>query len=266
MAGLKIPWDSPTDFVREHALWILGLVPLALAAIKILVVSSGDPQVFNYLIRNLNVVQLVLSIGLPLLPLAGLWLVITYYDKTLSTLRPERAEASFWLTQLVVGGGIAALLTMTLTFAVTTVGLVLLVLGARLISKLIHKRRLAALADDESPPQLRTWRFAPLSFVAVLFIQLLFNSSSSWISNEIVSFQDTNNHPTQKVAQVIEVAEPWTILLVKPTQIRIIETKKIVSREPCATSTSIWSRTVGSLLNKLSPSPGTEPVVCPEVR
>jgi hypothetical protein len=59
--------DTLSHFVRTNLSWILGLVPFGLAAFQVLWISVGDPHVFGYIMQDLNVVTVVLTVSLPLI-------------------------------------------------------------------------------------------------------------------------------------------------------------------------------------------------------
>lgn len=264
-ASKPAPWESPTEFLREHLIWVLGLAPFLLAAIKFLTASGGNPQVFNYLLLNLNLVALMLSIGLPVLPLAGFWGVVAYCDKRFSIPEGERKEQAYWVVFAACLAFGASLAGMNVIHAITSVSLVMLILFTRAYDFRRNKRHLGSTRFRmrhllEGPP------FDAFPYVMVIAFQLLFTAGISWISTENITIKDEGNTSTQIVAQVISVDSPWTTILVtKSRQIRIVETENIVSREPCKADASIWGSTVSTVISGLlDNSPGEVSVCAPK--
>ena len=92
MTSAKRAVPSPTEFIRSNLVWILGLVPIALAGLRIWTVSRGDTEVFLYLLKNLNVVQLILAIIIPLTPVMVFWSWVAWVDWQRRTPRAKQVE------------------------------------------------------------------------------------------------------------------------------------------------------------------------------
>jgi hypothetical protein len=250
-------------FGSEHILWFLGLVPVGLAAIKILIVSGGDPQVFNYLLRNLNVVALVISIILPLIPLAAFWFLVSYFDRRYSLPKDERKEMPFWFSQFVWLAWLASIGSMSVNFAFGSSVVIISILVIRLIQRLRYKKAVANTPVDQLTPPRNRAAFGAGSYVAVLCVQFLFNGGVPWISTESIVVKGSDNQATDERGQVVEVGDPWTTILLWPRDIQIVETKSIISREPCVVDSTFLSGTVGGRVFGLFNSHQVKAKPCP---
>ena len=92
---------TPAEFVRKNFVWILGLIPIAAAGVRILTASGGDSEVFLYLLRNLNVVQLVLATIMPLVPLGSFWALIAWIDWKRRTRRATQNNSEWIETPII---------------------------------------------------------------------------------------------------------------------------------------------------------------------
>lgn len=71
----------------ERTIWLLGtLIPVLLAALRLMVVSQGDPETLRSLVQDLNITALLLATVIPLagtiLTLTAFFLVVSTYDQT----------------------------------------------------------------------------------------------------------------------------------------------------------------------------------------
>ena len=60
--------DVITAWMLDNLVWILGLIPVLLSAIRIYAVAGGDEAVLRALVVDLDVVALFLATVLPVLP------------------------------------------------------------------------------------------------------------------------------------------------------------------------------------------------------
>lgn len=83
----------------ERSIWLWGtLIPVLLAATRLMVVSGGDPETLRSLVQNLNITALVLATVLPLastvLTILAFFMVVQVHD-----VRKNRAFAQQWSAQ-----------------------------------------------------------------------------------------------------------------------------------------------------------------------
>ena len=97
VASFTMPLPNVSGFVRAHYLWILGLTPFGLAALRIFWLSGGDPSVFPYVLQSFNVVALVMGALLPIIPLLAFWVLFFYLDRRRSLPKSKRQSDPPWL-------------------------------------------------------------------------------------------------------------------------------------------------------------------------
>jgi hypothetical protein len=118
------------NFVSAHVLWILGLAPFILAALKILMISGNDSEVFGFLIHDLDVVGIVLSVTLPLVPLTLFWVWFMWWDRRRLIPKLERIEYGpiFWT---INGCILLAMSFIQVSYVFATIAVLLLIFVQR---------------------------------------------------------------------------------------------------------------------------------------
>jgi hypothetical protein len=91
--------DQPLGSWRDHIAWIVALVPVTIAIIRIFFVSSGGGNVLAELARTLNVTSLAVSTVVALLPVLAGW--VTYFAWILVARSNESADREKFAVALI---------------------------------------------------------------------------------------------------------------------------------------------------------------------
>ena len=263
MTSFSQSLPEPKQFLRQNTVWILGLIPFVLAAVKVLTASGGDPQVFTSLLQNLDLTALVLSSVLPIIPLALFWVGVSYLDARLAIPKATRSESPSYVRLIFIAGIPAMVLYMTVTHALTSALLIALVINGRWFEKRAYRKRQLRLGADATPKHhprpLNAWSW---SLVVVLAIQAIVSPDSSWIPTEMIQSKVHG----QIIGRVLSVNGDWTTILGRPPHIIIVPTPDVSSRELCSIDAFFLSRTVWSeIIVAILPSSKIKPTTkCPE--
>jgi hypothetical protein len=225
-------------------IWVLGLTPFAIAAINIMAISYGDSQVFTYILRNLDLVPLILGMILPLIPVAIIWFLIAWISQRYAVPKASRPEVS--LTAMQIGSAILilALLAIQVTYLVAmALTLVVINLHQRWTRHRTKVRRYATAL------MLSCSRFdwSDINYVDIYRSYICSAiGSASWIPDEAIGLKNSK----AVSGQVLATDKEWTIFLIRGTGVRIVHTSDVLSRDPRYTDTSILDRTPGTLLSQ----------------
>jgi hypothetical protein len=242
----------PRSFIRDNLIWILGLVPFALAAIKILLVSGADSEVLRYLVQDLNVVALVLSTTLPLLPILVFWVCIGWLEWR-KTLAPDIRAALGWINYpayIFIG---PILLTMRLIDFIVNVVLLITFLIARPLMYRRRERRFGADQAGRGPPI----RLATPEAVFALFLSYLITATVTWIPAEIISVKGED----PIAGYVLSSNDQWTTFYAGRGQIHIVRTTEVGSRAACEELTSVFFKPLANAI--FAPNQNQRPP-CPQ--
>ena len=91
-----------SQFVRDHLVWVLGITPFFIAAININSMSAGDPEVFTYILQNLNLAAFMLGVTLPLIPVAVALCAIAWIAQRNAVAKSQHPKSLSNYTQIVV--------------------------------------------------------------------------------------------------------------------------------------------------------------------
>ncbi|WP_131809225.1 hypothetical protein [Mycolicibacterium setense] len=260
--------DALTDFIRGNVVWLLGLTPFGVAAVQVLLMTGGDPQVFGYVMQSINVVPAVLGLSLPLIPVT-LYLAILCY--LTSWLHSNCEEHFFNLTNTVAIALIfPCIMAMPVLYAVTFVALPIIAIMF-VVARQLSRREVRVRIRGESPrtvvTSIVTGTVPPASFfLASLAAMALFSllGVSAWLPTEIIKVKNQESN----TVQVLSSTQEWTIYLENNEQRRqvlISRTQDVESRTPCNyTADRFVYNSVGNLAIRLGKSGPT--VRCPDPR
>lgn len=259
MTRPAISLPSPNDLLQNHLPWLVGLLPFVMAAIQVLGSSEGDPEVFAYLLQNLGVVPLVLSVIIPLIPLAVILFVWSLLSEYLATPRDQRPPVSRPVVIGCLAFCIVAVSFITLLYlmvVVSTIGLTVSSWCARARKK---RRDTLLYGHDVKVPK----PFVPgLSFVAFLIgayalVSIAIPSNGAWMPFEMISV----NNDKVVTGQVYSSDVHWTIFRDMFNKVHIVKTDAIKSRQPCHRGPGFLLRTPAAVLvEQIEDRPD---VVCP---
>jgi hypothetical protein len=172
-------YSSLREFVQKHLLWMLGLIPFGLAAFKILTVSKGDPEVFGYLVQQLDIVGLVLSVTLPMIPITIFWIWVMWYDRRRRMPKAKRSDLEEW--PYVINTVIWATILFTqMSYVITSVA----VLSYTIVQRLRLPRRNETLKLRYGADFKQLWHSQPINAIGLLvtlFVQSLITFNTQWL-------------------------------------------------------------------------------------
>ncbi|WAJ43542.1 hypothetical protein OK015_20380 [Mycobacterium sp. Aquia_216] len=214
------------EFARDHIIWILGLLPLVLAGIKLFAVSEGDPEVFRFLLRDLNVVQLVIATVVPFAPLVIFWTYVVWLDWIRRTPAAVRNQVMpEWLDQPIWNAAMLIVLIMP-TFQI--------LISIAILMFLFFRRRRARKKAELRWGANHGQTLAPIywsarGFLFGLVLQGLIGSSGSWFPAEAVKVRGSD----VQAAYVISYDRDWTTVLDSHKKIKLYKTESVESRSAC---------------------------------
>jgi hypothetical protein len=244
----KLEMASMAQFVRDNLLWVVGTVPLVIAAFNILSISNGDPQVFAYLIQGLSVVQLVLGVILPLIPPAIIWLSIAFFVEQRALPKDERFNVFNQYHFAVMAIGVVAIFALRISWLISTLVLLIYVLMYHLWANWRNKKNRVRDGADAERVSIRPLNFQfVIALIVVTVVQAIASSRSGWIPYELI---DVKDHPAIS-GQVLSSDGSWTKFLDRKHSIQIVSTANLISRQPCYVDSSYLDETVGLAITRL---------------
>lgn len=231
------------SWARENVIWILTTVPIALAGLRVLIVSRGEPETLRALLSNVNVFSLVLGTLLPTVPILVFWGWIAYIEWDKSRPKVNKITLPWPFTAWIYGplAGIIMLMS-PMTLIIHLVGLTIIV-GA-----FLYRRR------KGYPPGN-----APLALGAlalVLFGNTFVSSPQPWLPHEIITVKDS----ASEVGYVLSSDPRWTTYLAKNGPVKHVASADVISRQVCTFNNSKYARPIVTILSdKNDPTPP-----CPE--
>lgn len=251
---------TPSEFLRAHLTWVLGISPFVVAAFNVSIISGGDPEVFAYLLQNLSLVPLVLGVTLPLIPPAIVLILLRWLGQRTAIPKDERAKLPRYFWPIVISFLILIFMVMQISWVLLTGSLLIVFYLAQQATKDENRRSQLRYGVDVELEPFRGfgWSWLP-AVLAVLGIAGFLASTSAWIPNEIIHLKD--RAPVS--GQVLSSDQEWTTLLDKHGHVQIARTQDITSREPCYKDTSLGGKTLGNLISKHIYTKGTSDLRCP---
>jgi len=243
-----------TEFLREHIVWILGLVPFALAGMRILIISQGNVEVLTALLLDLNVVALVLGTLLPIVPTLSFWAIVYWFERRRRTTRADQSHpspmASGWI-------GLAVGLILSAASFFTTlpnIGLLVFFLVARGLRYVRDRRRHGEQFDDGAHIRLDM-----LNCVVLAIVGSVVSIYTMWIPTEVINIK--GHQP--EVEYVLSSDREWTTHLAAYSQgngrLHIDKTSDVESRRPCSQVTRWFQRPIITFTYHPAQSPQCPP-------
>lgn len=241
--------DSPhlptdlADFVRNNILWCLGLLPFAIAAVNILSVSGGDPAIFGYLIKGLNIGSLVIGVILPLIPVFIIWTALMWVIANPHRLTDWRA--------MVRLPGFALMLAVAISIATIQLGYLAIIVfslimwgswkGVAAVRTACRRRARGPLAPAvHAPPYDYPLLIAFLLLTSLLsLIYMPYN----WLPDESIKVKGAE----PAMGKVLSWDEVWTTYLGLYGKVVIVHSDDVEWRHPCENSGSIVTQSINAL-------------------
>jgi hypothetical protein len=83
------------SFARDHLLWVLGLIPLVFAGLRVIVASGGNAETLKSLVQDLDVTALALATLLPFFSTVLLWCF--FIAMGIDSERTKKKSKTVWL-------------------------------------------------------------------------------------------------------------------------------------------------------------------------
>lgn len=242
LSGVTAEPAASTDWWKRNVLGLLAIAPVLLAAVRLIILSRGDPVLLSALAQSLDVPTVLLGGIVPSLGIAwsyGLFVVIAnreitpVFDTWIRGLRPVPMTL-FMVFQAVV------ILTTPLRDALVFLALPAVGLLYRWSSSAMDKRGL---------------KYSPADVPAVVATALIVGLIAwpPWLPAEALTFSDG----TQQTAYVTATSAGWTTLVdTKSRAVSRVPADSIVAREVCGAGRG------RTLLNVVSG--GSPQLPCPE--
>ena len=217
--------------------WVWGLAPVVFAALRVLVVSHGDPETLRALVQNLNVSALVLATVLPFGAVISVGFVIFLVVRL-------RADS-----ESIKGGPFLLVLTVVITLFLLVYAMPMWhVVGAAVFIGIfgiialivIGANSRAQKRNENGAPSVGVMLMVFLAIVAVLFSPIIYLlvGSGMWLPKERVTLADISVSPVYFLSS----DDHWTSYMDEDRKVHLVPTPDIVSRDAVGSS--------GSLLDK----------------
>lgn len=204
---------------RENVTWVLGIVPLVYASIRIVLVSQGDRATIATLLSNLNILSLILGTILPVITTAIFYASAAGVSVCLKGFKSKDAVKT---TSSLYG------MVVSLALLVIAIGLSSPIVAGVLIGGLLLTGLLTWLFSGRKSTQFLDPRVALVS--AIMTSTLPIVSSSMWLPAELlVQTQDR----TGSVVYVISSDEDAITVLEINQGVKRIPLGQVKSRTLC---------------------------------
>ncbi|WLP90508.1 hypothetical protein [Gordonia sp. NB41Y] len=256
--GIVAALQAPRKPKRDNStmsLWLLGLLPVAMACLHLVIVSRGDAETLRSLTENLNVTALVLATTLPLLSTALTWvflLILLLFMAPKAQKRPKTTTLLVWL--VIVGVidffamSLRYMLVNAIIFAVLVMFLVVVVYWATQL-KAPWGERIKALAEKAAKALGIAFLVAPL----IVWLGFL----GVWLPQEHLTVGETQLAPVYLLSSDVR----WTKFMDADHKVHLIPTQSITRRQMLGTPQSTWSKTPFALIRgNDAPKPPNPPV------
>jgi hypothetical protein len=270
MPETKFSLPTPSEFLRVHLVWILGITPFLVAALNVLLISRGDPEIFAYLLQNLSLVQLVLGVTLPLIPPAIVLILLGWLGQQTAIRKNKRAKLPkypwpIWpittplAILLIISSLIFVFMVMQMIWVLLTGPLLIhFYLNQQAAKHEYRRSQLRYGANVELEPFRGYGWSALLALLALIVIESFLLSGTTWIPNEIIHLKDR----ALVSGQVLSSDQEWTTFLDNHWHVQIVRTQDITSREPCYKGRSL-DKTLQNLISQNTYTKGTSNLRCP---
>ncbi|WP_029151241.1 hypothetical protein [Microbacterium indicum] len=209
-----------------HAAILIAILPVVVAAIRVMLYSGGDPVVMKTLVETLNILTLLLGTFLPLLPL------LVYFAFQMLMARTPAFNAAIRTAKgrlALFAGAAFWLLLGPFPATVWLVGAVVfgLVTGWLLLRYVKPWRRLhewMAPGPGKTPPTSPAY-----ITTIVLLVTLLVVPQGMWLPLERV----TRSGSADQFVYVLKDAEGWTTTITNNRSIDVFKSSEVTARVVC---------------------------------
>ncbi|MEV0669899.1 hypothetical protein [Mycobacterium sp. NPDC050441] len=249
----RLPVDF-VHFVRQNILWCLGLLPFAIAAVNILSVSAGDPAIFGYIIRGLNIGSLVIGVVLPLIPVFIIWTALMWTIANVSRFNDFRTVMN--LPALVV------IIAVTISLATIQLGYLAIIVFSLLmwgswkgVAAVRTSYRRRSSGPEASAVQAPPYDFPLLiAFLVLTSLMSLIYMPYGWLPSESVKVKESE----PATGKVLSSDEVWTTYLGRYGKVVIAHSDDVEWRHPCDGDGSMVTKSINALpgdWNRREPCP-----------
>lgn len=237
-----LPTDL-ADFVRKNILWFLGLLPFVIAAVNILSMSGGDPAIFGYIIKGLNIGSLVIGVILPLIPVFIIWTALMW-------IVANPPHVTDWRIALKMPGFVflIAVAISVVTIQVGYLAIILLSLimwgswkGVAAVRTMCRRRT--------SGPQASVVHAPPYDYPLLITFLLLTSLMSliympyGWLPDESIKVKGSE----PALGKVLSWDEVWTTYLGLDGKVVVVHSDDVEWRHPCENVGSVVTKSINAL-------------------
>lgn len=228
--------------------WIWGLAPILFAALKVLVVSHGDPETLRALVQNLNVTALVLATVLPFGAVIAALATVTVVMRAKTSGGQAPSSAPLLTVALLITAIGLTVWAMPVWQFGAVVGfvavVVLLYFGLRRIARWAERTRPNGVPGV---PVIMLVLAMILALLAGPFIYLI-GGSGMWLPKERIT---VSGHAASPV-YILSSDERWTSYMDEGRKVHLVPTADITSRDAVGSSgswldKSIADNTIGAV-------------------
>ena len=222
------PHPNASEFIRENLIWLLGLLPFALAGTKLFIVAGADPQLLRTFLQSLNIVQLMLATIVPLFPVVAFWGCIGLWGYIRYRARTGQAQLPDWVDVPIAMLAVTLVTFMPAGQVLVNVGLLVFLAVLRRLFRWIERR----FANGESTIDREPMWPDYLQTVVFAVVGAFETTPTMWLPMELI---DVKGASRAEVGYVISQDGDWiTILNRTQDDVQIYKLADIESRTICS--------------------------------
>lgn len=235
--------ERGADFVREHLVWFLGLLPLLIACLRVLVASGGNTETLKALVQSLNVTALVLA---TLLPFASTVIVWALFVSALSKKRRSAANIKKGSGNIIgkwfafIAAALMVWFTMPINYVVANISAVVVIVLFAIVSGLAS--RISKI-------------LVGLTGIGVLVLLVLapFVVAGIWLPSEHIKIKAETRDgsvirpESLQAGFVLSSDEVWTKYMDWDKRVHIVRSDDVLERQIDDIERSWWHRSLGDL-------------------
>jgi hypothetical protein len=225
--------------MQQRSIWLWSLAPIFFAALRVLVVSRGDPETLRALVQNLNVTALVLATLLPVAATLAFWVMLP----ALLVRVAMRGQGSKGVTPLFVLIVILTLILVWFAMPLRHIAFSAAIFGTiaaiMFCASRFHRMNMKSVAKFFQTGVA----LSVLALVVAAFVSLL-GQSDMWLPKEQITVGNTETIPVY----ILSSDERWTTYMDDHHKVHIVSTPDITHRDAVGSSGSVWNKSLADFV------------------